>query len=121
MACDFNALSNIDTGDPERSLEMMRQCTDTLMSPEMWFWAIGLTVVGAVVGAWIGKSRNAVRRDLILGAALGPIGWIISLCLPVAKPKPACPSCRRPVDAGDRHCRHCGMKLSASPASPSVR
>ena len=40
-----------------------------------------------------------------------PLGWIISLCTPVSKPKPQCRACKRPVDASDAHCRHCGAKL----------
>jgi len=82
-----------------------------VMDPRIWLWAIVLTVVCGAIGAMIGKRKNAVVRDMVLGAALGPIGWIISLCLPVAKPKPHCPRCKREVAAGDAHCRHCGAKL----------
>jgi hypothetical protein len=115
MSCDLNALNALDPTEPDQATQLLQECTHTLMNPTLWFWAIALTVVGAVVGAWIGKRKNAVTRDTLLGAMLGPIGWIISLALPAAKPKSACPACKREVDAGDAHCRHCGAKLKTSP------
>jgi hypothetical protein len=112
MSCDFAALANLDPSDPDQANRLLQQCTSTLTDPWLWFWAIAFTVVGAVVGVWIGRRKNAVGRDALLGAALGPIGWIISLCLPAVKtPPPACPACKRAVDARDAHCRHCGAKL----------
>jgi hypothetical protein len=114
MGCDLNALANLDPTDPEQAPRLLEECTRTLTDPMLWFWAIAFTLVGAAVGVWIGKRRNAVTRDAILGAALGPIGWIISLALPAPKPKPKCPACKRAVDAGDAHCRHCGAKLATT-------
>jgi hypothetical protein len=111
MACDLATLATLDTQDVEQMLQAIDQCTRVVFDPRMWIWALVLTVVCGAVGALIGKRKNAVVRDTILGAALGPIGWIISLCLPVAKPTPRCPACKRDVDAGDAHCRHCGAKL----------
>ncbi|MGH8042925.1 MAG: hypothetical protein ACREPN_12895 [Rudaea sp.] len=113
MACDLSALNNLDATDPEATQRLLDQCTAALTDPKLWLWAIIFTIVCAVVGAWIGKYKNAVVRDTILGAALGPIGWIISLLMPVQKPKPTCPQCRKPVEAGDAHCRHCGARLGA--------
>src|SRR5215471_8317240 len=113
MACDFSALSSIDPGDPEQATRLLDECTQALTSPQLWLWTIVFTIVGAVVGAWIGRRKNAVVRDALLGAALGPIGWVISLLMPADKPQPLCPACRRVVAAGDRHCRHCGTKLGA--------
>ena len=113
MSCDFSALATIDPADPEQANALLQQCTAALTDPKLWFWAIVFTVVCAAVGALIGKYKNAIVRDAILGAALGPIGWIISLFLPTAKPKPVCPACKRPVAAGDVHCRHCGAALAS--------
>jgi hypothetical protein len=113
MACDLRALANLDGSDPEQVAALLRECTAVLEDPSLWLWTIALTVVGAAVGALIGRYKNAVVRDAILGAALGPIGWIISLCLPTPKPPPTCPACARTVAAGDRHCRHCGARLDA--------
>ena len=114
MACDFSALSTLDSEDPEQVLALLDQCTRAMTDPRLWFWAIVLTIVCGAVGAWIGRRRKTVVRDAILGATLGPIGWIISLCLPPPKPKPLCPACRREVATGDAHCRHCGARLKAS-------
>ncbi|MBU6198956.1 MAG: hypothetical protein KGI64_06290 [Xanthomonadaceae bacterium] len=111
MACDLSALSNLDPTDPEAAQRLLDQCTAALTDPSLWIWAIVFTVVCAAVGALIGKYKNAVARDALLGAALGPIGWIISLLLPAHKPAPKCAACGKTVDAGDKHCRHCGARL----------
>jgi len=110
MACDFATLATADTGDPEQLMLLIDQCTKLVTDPKLWFWALVLTIVCGAVGAWIGKYKNAVVRDAILGAALGPIGWIISLFLPVAKPTPQCKVCRKPVELRDTYCRRCGAK-----------
>ncbi|MDR3387075.1 MAG: hypothetical protein P4L92_08500 [Rudaea sp.] len=112
MSCDFTALANIDPSDPDQANALLQQCSGALTDPNLWLWAIVFTIVCAAVGALIGKYKNAVVRDTILGATLGPIGWIVSLCMPVVKPRPVCPACKRAVDAGDRHCRHCGTALA---------
>ena len=111
MACDFSALNNIDPGDPEQAARLLEECTQALTDPTLWIWALAITVVGAMGGALIGRYKHAVVRDAILGAALGPIGWVISLCLPVPKPAPRCAACQAEVSAGDLHCRRCGAKL----------
>ena len=90
---------------------MLDECTRALTDPRLWFWTIAFTVACGFVGALIGRRRKTVVRDAILGAALGPIGWIVSLFLGVPKPRPQCPSCRREVGAADAHCRHCGAAL----------
>ena len=116
MSCDLSALNALDPTEPDQATQLLQECTHTLMNPALWFWAIALTVIGAVVGAWIGKRKNAVTRDLLLGATLGPIGWIISLMLPAARAKSACSACKREINAGDAYCRHCGAALAPSPA-----
>jgi len=113
MGCDLSALANLDTSDPEQAAALLQECVGVLSSPSLWLWAIALTVVGALVGALIGKYKNAIVRDAVLGAALGPIGWIVSWFLPVRTAPPTCPACQRRVDAGDAHCRHCGASLNA--------
>jgi hypothetical protein len=108
MSCDFSALANLDSGDPEQALELLHACST---DPQLWLWGLVATVVCAAVGALIGKYKNAVLRDAVLGAALGPIGWIVSLCLPKEKPPLKCPACQRVVERKDAHCRHCGAGL----------
>lgn len=114
MACDFEALSNLDPGDAEQAARLIEECTRALTDPGLWLWALAFTVVCAAIGAAIGKYKNAVVRDAVLGAALGPIGWIISLCLPKTRPIPRCAACGLEVAAGDAHCRHCGAALNAA-------
>lgn len=116
MSCDFTALSKLDPTDPDATQRLLEQCTATLTDPTLWIWAIVFTVVCAAVGALIGKYKNAVARDTLLGLALGPIGWAISLLLPARKPPAKCGACGKTADAGDKHCRHCGATLCPSPA-----
>ncbi len=111
-ACDVATLLRaLQSDDPEAQMQVLDACFATLTDPTLWYWLIGFTVVSALVGALIGKYKNAVVRDTLLGLALGPIGWGISLLLPKAVTKPPCRACGKPVDAGDRRCRHCGVPL----------
>jgi hypothetical protein len=111
MACDLSALDQIDTSDPEQANALLQECTQAIFSPELWAWAIGLTVVGAVVGAWIGRKKNTMLRDALLGAALGPIGWIISARMAPRQPPRKCLSCGTLVAPTDAFCKSCGKKL----------
>ena len=110
MNCDLSALLHLDSLDPDQALETIGACA---ADPQLWLWGLIGTLVCAGVGALIGKYKQAVVRDTVLGAALGPIGWVVSLCLPKGKPTPRCPQCRREITAQDAHCRHCGAKLGA--------
>lgn len=114
MACDLETLSTVDTQDVAQLMQVVDECTRALSDPKLWLWGLVASVACGAVGAWIGTYKKAVARDAMLGAALGPIGWVISLCLAKPTPKPRCPSCRREVDAGDAHCRHCGTRLAAA-------
>ena len=112
MTCDVATLAQaLQSGDPDDQMQALDACFTALTDPTLWYWLIGFTVVCAVVGALIGKYKNAVVRDTLLGLALGPIGWLISLLLPKTVAKPRCCACAKPVEAGDAHCRHCGAKL----------
>lgn len=113
MACDLSTLATLDTQDAGQLMQVIDECTRAITDPRLWWWAIVFTIACAAVGALIGRYKHAVVRDAILGAALGPIGWIVSLCLPRATPKARCLACGREVDAGDVHCRRCGAKLKA--------
>jgi hypothetical protein len=111
MACDFSALDQIDTSDPAQLDSLMQECTSALLSPELWAWAIGITIVGAIVGAWIGRKRKSMVRDALLGAALGPIGWAISLRLANRPAPKKCSGCGVLVGDSDAYCKSCGRKL----------
>jgi hypothetical protein len=111
VSCDFSTLLNLDSGDLDQLNDALQECSAVLEDPMLWVWAVLFTVFCAAVGALIGKYKNAVRRDALLGAVFGPFGWIVSLLLPKVQPKRQCPACKRPVDAADAHCRHCGTAL----------
>ena len=112
MNCDVATLTQVlQSADPDEQMETLDACFAVLSDPTLWYWLIGFTIVCALVGALIGKYKNAVVRDTLLGLALGPIGWGISLLLPKAVPKPPCRACGKPIAAGDKYCRHCGAPL----------
>ncbi|MFT3792056.1 MAG: zinc-ribbon domain-containing protein [Rudaea sp.] len=113
MACDIATLMQVlQSGDPDEQMQTLDACSAVLIDPTLWYWLIGFTIVCALVGALIGKYKNAVVRDTLLGVALGPLGWLISLLLPKSAPKPSCRACGKSLEAGDRYCRHCGAALS---------
>ena len=118
LTCDVATLMQVlRSGDPDEQMQALDACFAVIFDPTLWYWLIGFTVVCALVGAVIGKYKNAVVRDTLLGLALGPIGWGISLLLPKAVAKPACRSCGKSADAGDQYCRHCGAGLGVKPKS----
>jgi hypothetical protein len=83
ITCDIATLTQaLQSDDPDAQMQTLDACLDLLTDPTLWYWLIGFTVVSALVGALIGKYKNAVVRDTLLGLALGPIGWGISLLLP---------------------------------------
>ena len=112
MSCDVATLTQaLQSGDPDEQMQALDACFAVLTDPTLWYWLIGFTVLCALVGALIGKYKNAVVRDTLLGLALGPIGWGISLLLPKTVARPPCPACAKPVEAADKYCRHCGAPL----------
>lgn len=112
LTCDLATLTQaLQSDDPDSQMQVLDACFATFTDPTLWYWLIGFTVVSAVVGALIGKYKNAVVRDTLLGLALGPIGWAISLLLPKAVSKPPCRACGKPVEPTDKFCRHCGASL----------
>jgi hypothetical protein len=115
LNCDVAALTQaLQSADPDEQMQALDTCFAVLADPTLWYWAIGLTIVCALVGALIGKYKNAVVRDTLLGLALGPIGWGISLLLPKVVAKPPCKTCGKPTEAGDKFCRHCGAAVQAT-------
>ncbi|HEX5121638.1 MAG TPA: zinc ribbon domain-containing protein [Rhodanobacteraceae bacterium] len=109
LSCTLKSLSAIDTTDPEALQALLQTCTDKLLNPSLWEWAIVLTLICAGIGALIGRSKGRWLAGFIWGAALGPIGWIV---IAVAKREPRlCPECGRknPVDA--KVCHGCGIQF----------
>lgn len=113
-ACTLTALSNVDQGDPEAVQALLSTCIETLLDPALWWWAVGLTVLFAVVGALIGWRKGRWLAGLLWGAALGPIGWIVVALM--APRGPACADCGH-VNAGSaERCGHCGADLRSAAA-----
>ena len=70
------------------------------------FWVL----IGATVGGMLGEWRR-VEGAMLFGAVLGPIGWMIILCM---DGRPQCPECLGRVEPAAHRCRHCGVPLPAS-------
>ena len=105
--CTLASLTTLDTTDPEALQAALKTCTDMLLSPSLWGWLLALTLICAIVGALIGRSKGRWLAGFIWGAALGPIGWII---IAVAKREPReCPECGRTNPAGVKVCHGCGI------------
>jgi hypothetical protein len=59
----------------------------------------------AVASTLIGARKGADGIGCLLGALLGPVGIIITACLPGDRLE--CPYCREPVRKGATVCPHC--------------
>jgi hypothetical protein len=101
-------MQGIDPDDPHAAMILFWR----MMGLIDWWQLFWLTVACAVVGGLIGWPKREFWKGVALGAALGPIGWVISLVSRGARP---CPACRRAVGPRDNHCRHCGAALSSGP------
>lgn len=66
-------------------------------------------LVGGLVGYLCGRSRGRETFGTILGIVLGPIGWLVMLCLKDGRPR--CAECGGVIVAGARKCQHCGSGI----------
>jgi ribosomal protein L40E len=110
--CTLAALTSLDQSDPDAVRALLQTCTQSLLSPSLWAWAIGITIAFALIGALIGAAKGRMVAGLVWGAALGPIGWLV---IALSKSRlPECPECglTNPTDA--KACRHCGLNLRAA-------
>lgn len=76
---------------------------------QAWPLLVLWSSTGFVGGAWIAWRRNRWVVAPLLGAALGPLGW-----LPAARLRSKlreCPACSRTIPAGAAVCRHCGTSI----------
>lgn len=112
LECSLDALSNVDASDPEALQALLQTCNDMLLDPMLWMWAIGFTVVCAVVGAFIGHTKGRWMSGMIWGLALGPIGWLI-VALSSASPS-KCPGCGLTNASDAKFCGHCGVNLKVA-------
>lgn len=112
LECSFAALQNLDMADPEAAQVLLDACVRMLLTPSLWYWALGLTLLCAVIGALLGMAKGRWLWGLVWGAVLGPIGWIIVL-LSSAVQSP-CPECAKPNPPRLKRCRHCGVDLAVA-------
>lgn len=109
LECTLAALTSVDASDPDAVQELLQVCTQTLLSPSLWAWALGITVAFAVIGGVIGATKGRWIAGLVWGAALGPIGWLV---IALSKGNlPECPECGRTNPTDAKACRHCGVNL----------
>ena len=82
---------------------------------EFIFW-IG---VNWIVGYLIGKSKDRIGESVLVSVLLGPIGWIIALCLSPKGRK--CPQCAEIVKQDALVCRYCGFSFAAPAKAVAAR
>ncbi|MEO7200180.1 MAG: hypothetical protein ABIY56_08200 [Dokdonella sp.] len=107
LTCDFATLSTLDRSDLDSVQALLDACLSVLLSPVLWAWLIGLTLVCALVGAGIGWVKGRTMAGLLWGVVLGPLGWLI---IALSRSNLVeCPQCSRTNRSDARVCRHCGV------------
>jgi hypothetical protein len=76
--------------------------------PCLWF--IGWVLICGVIGSGIGGSKNRSGDGFLLGALLGPIGWIIVVLMPHHYTY-HCPYCDEGIRRRAIRCPHCRSDL----------
>lgn len=72
-------------------------------------------VICGLVGFLLGKVKGKEGLGFVLGLLLGPIGWIVMLCLGGSPHK--CPHCQGNLPSGSvSRCMHCGSTLKRTGA-----
>lgn len=98
-------LEGVDLSDPGAFWQVFWRLMDLVD----WWLLIALTAVGIAGGALIGWWRGTFWRDVALGAALGPIGWIVAFVLP-ARVR-TCLACGHRNGPKQATCTRCGDAL----------
>jgi ribosomal protein L40E len=80
--------------------------------PILALWA----VIGGLVGAVIGNTKNRFVAGFMFGFLLGPAGWLLVAF--GAGENPVCPYCKGQVFPGAVKCKNCGSDLPARRPSP---
>jgi hypothetical protein len=83
--------------------------------PEALVYGLWFLIAGGI-GAAIGARKNRTAFGLLVGAIVGPLGWLVVLVMPSNFPK--CPACKGDVIAGATKCKNCGSDLPAATVRP---
>ena len=75
-------------------------------------WLVFLLSMLGLIGLGFGNERGRGFTGFMLGFFLGPIGWILILCLEPDGRR--CPECLGVVPNLARRCRHCSSELPPS-------
>lgn len=108
-ACSLETLQRLDATAPGAVQALLDACLGVLLDPVLWTWLLLAMLACGLAGLWIGWLRGRWLAGLLWGAALGPVGWLVTGLLPVRGP--ACPACSRPNPPAVRSCRHCRASL----------
>jgi len=68
-------------------------------------------IVSVAVGSYLGWERNRPIDGIVLGLILGPLGMILTACLPY-RYRWFCPECETGVKRSAKRCPACRTKLS---------
>lgn len=87
---------------------------------DMQIYLLGGSGVAALIGLLLGLGKGRGFLGFCLGLLLGPIGWVIVMCLSNVSRK--CPHCGGGMPAGNfTRCRHCGQDLPQKMRPPGKR
>jgi hypothetical protein len=87
---------------------------------DMQIYLLGGSGVAALIGLLLGLGKGRGFLGFCLGLLLGPIGWVMVMCLSNVSRK--CPHCGGGMPAGNfTRCRHCGQDLPQKMRPPGKR
>jgi hypothetical protein len=73
-------------------------------------YALAWLAAGALGGLVIGVAKRRVAYAVVLGAVLGPLGWVIA-ALSAGRCR-ACPACAAQIPLNAKFCPKCGVSIA---------
>ena len=92
VECTLQAYSQLDPTDLEAVQDMLDACTAIILSPELWWWMLGLSVFFIAVGGLIGWRKGRLKAGLVWSAILGPFGCLVVSLMSPLPVKPRVPT-----------------------------